>query len=43
MTSDLLGAAGLGLRNLLIITGAPPKMGPYLKRPLSSTSTRLDW
>jgi homocysteine S-methyltransferase len=29
MTSDLLGAAGLGLRNLLIITGDPPKMGPY--------------
>ncbi len=29
MVSDLLGAAGLGLRNLLIITGDPPKMGPY--------------
>ncbi|HMG37013.1 MAG TPA: bifunctional homocysteine S-methyltransferase/methylenetetrahydrofolate reductase [Blastocatellia bacterium] len=29
MTSDLLGAAGLGLKNLLIITGDPPKMGPY--------------
>ena len=29
MTSDLLGAAGMGLRNLLIITGDPPKMGPY--------------
>src|SRR5205085_11449942 len=29
MTSDLLGAAGLGLRNFLIITGDPPKMGPY--------------
>ena len=29
MTSDLLGAAALGLRNLLIITGDPPKMGPY--------------
>ncbi|HYP27069.1 MAG TPA: bifunctional homocysteine S-methyltransferase/methylenetetrahydrofolate reductase [Blastocatellia bacterium] len=29
MTSDLLGAAGLGLRNVLIITGDPPKMGPY--------------
>jgi len=29
MTSDLLGAAGLGLTNLLIITGDPPKMGPY--------------
>jgi methionine synthase I (cobalamin-dependent)/5,10-methylenetetrahydrofolate reductase len=29
MTSDLLGAAALGLRNLLVITGDPPKMGPY--------------
>ena len=29
MTSDLLGAGALGLRNLLIITGDPPKMGPY--------------
>ncbi|HKP68515.1 MAG TPA: bifunctional homocysteine S-methyltransferase/methylenetetrahydrofolate reductase [Pyrinomonadaceae bacterium] len=29
MMSDLLGAAALGLRNLLIITGDPPKMGPY--------------
>ncbi len=29
MTSDLLGAAGLGLRNILLITGDPPKMGPY--------------
>ncbi|MBI2876262.1 MAG: bifunctional homocysteine S-methyltransferase/methylenetetrahydrofolate reductase [Candidatus Tectomicrobia bacterium] len=29
MTSDLLGAAALGLRNLLLITGDPPKMGPY--------------
>ena len=29
MTSDLIGAAGLGLRNVLIITGDPPKMGPY--------------
>ncbi|HWO89593.1 MAG TPA: bifunctional homocysteine S-methyltransferase/methylenetetrahydrofolate reductase [Gemmatimonadales bacterium] len=29
MLSDLLGAAAHGLRNLLIITGDPPKMGPY--------------
>ncbi len=29
MMSDLLGAAALGLHNLLIITGDPPKMGPY--------------
>jgi methionine synthase / methylenetetrahydrofolate reductase(NADPH) len=29
MVSDLLGAAAMGLRNLLLITGDPPKMGPY--------------
>jgi 5,10-methylenetetrahydrofolate reductase len=29
MLSDLLGASAVGLRNLLIITGDPPKMGPY--------------
>jgi methionine synthase / methylenetetrahydrofolate reductase(NADPH) len=29
MMSDLLGAQALGLRNLLLITGDPPKMGPY--------------
>ena len=29
MMSDLLGAAALGLHNLLIITGDPPKMGPF--------------
>ena len=29
MLSDLLGRGGLGLRNLLLITGDPPKMGPY--------------
>jgi methionine synthase / methylenetetrahydrofolate reductase(NADPH) len=29
MLSDLLGAAAAGIRNLLIITGDPPKMGPY--------------
>lgn len=29
MMSDLLGAAALDLHNLLIITGDPPKMGPY--------------
>ncbi|HJS46485.1 MAG TPA: bifunctional homocysteine S-methyltransferase/methylenetetrahydrofolate reductase [Gemmatimonadales bacterium] len=29
MLSDLLGAAASGLTNLLIITGDPPKMGPY--------------
>ena len=27
--SDLIGAAGLGLRNVLCITGDPPKMGSY--------------
>ena len=29
MISDLLGAQALGLRNLLLITGDPPRMGPY--------------
>ena len=29
MLSDLLGAAAIGLRNILLITGDPPKMGPY--------------
>ena len=31
MQSDLLGASALGLRNLLAITGDPPKLGPYPK------------
>jgi homocysteine S-methyltransferase len=29
MISDLLGAAAGGLRNVLIVTGDPPAMGPY--------------
>lgn len=29
MLSDLLGASAMGLRNMLLITGDPPKMGPY--------------
>lgn len=29
MQSDLLGAHALGLRNLLIVTGDPPKLGDY--------------
>lgn len=29
MQSDLLGMYAAGLRNILIITGDPPKMGPY--------------
>ena len=29
MQSDLLGAFAIGLRNLLIITGDPPKLGEY--------------
>jgi methionine synthase I (cobalamin-dependent)/5,10-methylenetetrahydrofolate reductase len=29
MLSDLLGAHALGLRNMLLVTGDPPKMGPY--------------
>ena len=29
MHSDLIGCAALGLNNVLLITGDPPKMGPY--------------
>ena len=29
MGTDLLGAQALGLKNLLLVTGDPPKMGPY--------------
>ncbi len=29
MQSDLLGAAAIGLKNMLIVTGDPPKMGEY--------------
>lgn len=29
MQSDLLGAYALGIHNLLLITGDPPKLGPY--------------
>jgi methionine synthase / methylenetetrahydrofolate reductase(NADPH) len=29
MQSDLLGASAMGLRNMLIITGDPPKLGEY--------------
>lgn len=29
MISDLLGAAAAGLRNILVVTGDPPRTGPY--------------
>ncbi len=29
MQSDILGASAIGLRNLLIVTGDPPKLGEY--------------
>jgi methionine synthase I (cobalamin-dependent)/5,10-methylenetetrahydrofolate reductase len=29
MLSDLLGAAALGLRNVLVVSGEPPALGPY--------------
>ncbi len=29
MQSDILGASAIGLRNLLVITGDPPKLGEY--------------
>ena len=41
MLSDLLGAAAANLRNLLIVTGDPPKMGPYPDATASSTSDAI--
>lgn len=32
--ADLLGAHALGIRNLLVTTGDPPKHGPYPSRPV---------
>lgn len=29
MVSDMLGAAAVGLHNLLLVTGDPPRIGPY--------------
>ncbi|MHA0111753.1 methylenetetrahydrofolate reductase, partial [Klebsiella pneumoniae] len=29
MQSDMLGAHAIGLRNLLLVTGDPPKLGSY--------------
>ena len=29
MQSDMMGAHSIGLRNMLIVTGDPPKMGSY--------------
>ncbi len=29
MATELLGAQALGIRNLLLVTGDPPRMGPY--------------
>jgi 5,10-methylenetetrahydrofolate reductase len=39
MVSDLLGAAAAGLRNLLVVSGDPPAMGPY---PDSTTVLDID-
>src|SRR5436189_3939155 len=39
MLSDILGAHAAGLRNILIITGDPPKMAPTPRRRRYSTST----
>ena len=38
--SDLLGAYALGLRNILAITGDPPKLGDYPTPPRCTTWTR---
>ena len=37
--SDLLGASAIGIRNLLCITGDPPKLGTIRTRLPFSTST----
>jgi homocysteine S-methyltransferase len=39
MISDLLGAAALGLRNVLVVSGDPPATGPY---PDASTVLDID-
>ena len=43
LQADLLGAHALGLRNILAVTGDPPKLGDYPTRPRSTTSTRSGW
>ena len=40
MQSDLLGAHAMGLRNLLIVTGDPPRSATIRTRRRCSTSTR---
>lgn len=37
--ADLLGAHALGIRNLLVTTGDPPKHGPYPSKPVYDYNT----
>ncbi|SMC69143.1 homocysteine S-methyltransferase [Desulfocicer vacuolatum DSM 3385] len=37
--ADLLGAHALGIRNILVTTGDPPKHGPYPSKPVYDYST----
>ncbi|SDP76652.1 methylenetetrahydrofolate reductase [Desulforhopalus singaporensis] len=37
--ADLLGAHGLGIRNILVTTGDPPKHGPYPSKPVYDYNT----
>jgi homocysteine S-methyltransferase len=38
--SELLGAHALGVRNILALTGDPPRVGDYPPAPASGTSIR---
>src|SRR3569833_3837377 len=41
--SDLLGASSIGLKNVLCLTGDPPKLATIRTRPRCSMWTRLGW
>ena len=40
MQSDLLGAHAMGVRNVLLVTGDPPKLGDY---PQATGVFDIDW
>ena len=43
MQADLLACAACGIRNILFVTGDPPKLGDYPTPPACSTPTRSAW
>ena len=43
LQADLLGAAALGVKNILAVTGDPAQIGDTPRRPRSSTPTRSVW